>query len=189
MFWNIAYISLTNINRNKFRSILFFIITLFISHSLFLVNISRSFLLLPEFTDVKQFFFIVIYSVLFVSVFLLAAVSILFTKLRREELGILRIFGARKSDILFLSSLEIFFISCSGAVTGILSIILMIHFRVLYLPYFLEGMKSLKLVKLIGIAGQTTFGVVIIVLVIMLILMSTLLKNDIYDLTRGSIWQ
>ena len=189
MFWNIAFISLTNIYRNKFRSILFFIITLFISHSLFLVNISRSFLGLPEFTDVKEFFFIVIYSVLFISIFLLAAVSILFTKLRREELGILRIFGARKADILFLSSLEILFISISGAVTGILTILLMIYLRILYLPYFLEGMKNLKLVKLVGVAGQTVFGVVLTVLVITLILMSTLLKNDIYDLTRGSMWQ
>lgn len=187
MFGNIVWLSLTNIKRNKFRTILFFLIAFFISHALFLINISKTFLKFPEFTDVKQFFYIIIFSVLLISVFILASVSILFIKLRREELGILRIFGARKADILFLSSLEIFFVSCTGALTGILSIILMILSRVLYLPYFLEGMKSLKLIKLIGIAGQTTFSVIIIELFITLILISTLLKNDITDMSRGSI--
>jgi predicted lysophospholipase L1 biosynthesis ABC-type transport system permease subunit len=149
------------------------------------MNVSWNLLELPEFTDVKQFFYIISASALLLGLFLLFIVSVFFTNQRREEMGIMRIYGARKSDIMLQSSLEILFLSASGALSAIIAIILLILSRILYLPYFIEGLRSLKLIKLIGISGQTLFAVIIIEIVITASIVTNLLKKDITELSRG----
>ncbi|MBA7635120.1 hypothetical protein ES703_42721 [subsurface metagenome] len=186
MFRNIVWLSIINIKRKRLNSILYFVMAFFISLTLFLVNISNSFLRFPDFKAIQTFFYIIIFSVLFICIILLAAVSILFIRMRAQELGILRMHGAQKSDILFLSSIEILFISSAGAFAGILCVTLLIISKILYLPYFLEGIKRIELIKLIGLGGQTISGVIIIELVITIIIVSFLLKNDIPDLLGGS---
>jgi hypothetical protein len=187
MFWNIVCLALINIKRKRLIFINYFVIAFFISQELFLINISTNLLRFPDFKAIQVFFYIIAFSVLFISIILLATTSTLFIRFRGQELGILRIHGVRKSDILFLSSLEIFFISLGGALAGTFCIILLILSKVLYLPYFFEGLKKLKLIKLIGLGGQTISGVVIIELIITTIIVSLLLKKDIPNLLRGSL--
>ncbi len=187
MFWNILWLAFTNIKRRKLTFLNYFILAFFVSQSLFLINISTHLLKFPDFKAIQTFFYIIASSVLLISVILLATVSILFVRLRGQELGILRLHGTRRADILFLSSLEIMATSSTGALTGIMCIILLILSKVLYLPYFLEGLRKLRLMKLIGLGGQTIFGVVIIELMVILIVISLLLKKDIPNLLRGSL--
>ncbi len=186
MIGNLIWLSLINIKRRIFGSILFFIMASFISNSLFLINISRNLLRFPDFTEMRQFFYNIIYSVLIVSIFIIAAISVFYISLRRSEYGIMRIYGARKTDILLLSVFEVFFISFTGAVAGILCILFLIYLKIIYLPYLFEGMKKLEFLQVMGIGGQTIFAVIIIETAITLILLVILLKNDINNLVRGS---
>ena len=187
MFWNVVWLAFINIKRRKLTFFNYFILAFFISQALFLMSISTELLRLPDFEAVQMFFYIIASSVILISVILLATISVLFIKMRGQELGILRLHGTRKSDILFLSSLEITIASCSGAVSGTMCIFFLILSKILYLPYFLEGLRSLELVKLIGLGGQTICGVILIELTVTLIFLSLLLKKDIPNLLRGSL--
>ena len=186
MIGNILWLSLTNIERKKLGFILIFMMTSYTSSALFLINISRTLLWLPEINEIRRLFSTVVFSLLILSILLLAVVSFAFISIRKREFGILRIWGVRKVDILFLSSLEVLLVSFAGALTGLFCIILLILFDVLYLPSFFTGIKGARLIKLIGIGGQTVFGVVLLELTISSLRLLALLKNDIQDLVRGS---
>ncbi len=186
MLWNIIWLSFTGIRRKKPDSILYFIMAFFISQSLFLVRLSSIFIQLPENETMNNFFFIIIYSVIILCIVLLTVVTVLFTHIHGAEYCVLRIYGVRRSDIIFISSLEIFALSCVGALTGTFCIILMIKTKVLYLPYFFESMRKLELIKIIGIGGQAVSGVIIIMLIITVIVVSLRLRKDIPQLLRGS---
>jgi hypothetical protein len=187
MFFNVVWLAVTNIKRRKLPFVNFFLIAFFISQALFLMSISTHLLRSPDFTAVQSFFYIIGTSVLLISIILLGTVSILFVKMRGRELCILRLQGTRKSDILFLSSLEISITACAGAVAGTLVILMLILSKVLYLPYFLEGLKTLRLVRLIGLGGQAICGVVLIELVVTVVTLALLLKRDIPHLLRQSL--
>jgi len=186
MFGNIAWLAFTNIRNKKIRSLLLFLLTFFITLSLFLVNISNSMLKLPDYRDIRQFFDVIIFSMFFLSIFLLATVSVLFILMRRNEIGILRIFGAKKVDVLLLLIFEMLYISLIGSLVAIIFLFILIFTRILYLPYFLEGLNDLRILKLIAIGGQTLFGVILMEMIITLILLSTFLKHDIPELLRGN---
>jgi len=185
MFRNIAWLAFINIKNKKIRSLLLFLLTFFIALSLFLVNISKTMLKLPDYRDIGQFFYVIIFSMLFLSIFLLATVSILFILMRRNEIGILRMFGARKADVLLLLTFEMLYICFTGSLVAILFLLILIFTRTIYLPYFLEGMNDLRTLKLTAIGGQTLFGVTFMEMLITVVLLSTFLKNDISELLRG----
>ena len=186
MLRNNFWLALTNIKRKRFGSILFFAIAFFIAQSIFFISISRSFIVLSDFSEIREFFSTVIVSVLVLSILLLIALTLLYMNSRRRELGILRIFGARKSEIMLVTSLEVLLLSITGAAAGIACMLLLIRMNVLYLPYFFQGMERIDLLKLIGIAGRTVFMVVLIEVVVSIILLAVLLHNDITKLARGS---
>jgi len=186
MLRNFIWLAITHIKRKKLSSILFFIMAFFISQSIFLISLSRTFLTMSDYKDIRQFFYTVIVAALIISILLLGALSFIFMSSRRHELGIMRIFGARKSDILLSTTLEIFFLSSGGAVLGILCTISLIFFRVLYLPNFFKETIHLKLIKLIGIGGQAVFSVILLETIFSLLMLSFLLHNDIKELVRGS---
>lgn len=186
MLWNIIWLSYTGIRRKKTDSILYFIMAFFISQSLFLVRVSSVFIQLPENETMNNFFFIIIYSVLILCIILLTTVTVLFTHMHGPEYCILRLYGVRKSDILFISSLKIFTLSCGGALAGVFFIILMIKTKVLYLPYFFESMRKLELIKIVGFGGQTVSVVIIIELIVTVTVISLHLRKDIPQLLRGS---
>ena len=187
MMGNNLWLAFTNIRRKKFGSILFFVIAFFISQSLFLIGLTRSFITLSDFSDIRTFFSTIVLSVLVLSILLLIGLTLLYMNSRRRELGILRIFGARKSEILNVACLEIFLLSITGAAIGIACMILLIKINVLYLPYFFQGIAGISMMKLVGVAGQTVFMVVLIEVVVSIILLSILLHRDITKLTRGSV--
>jgi hypothetical protein len=58
--------------------------------------------------------------------------------------------------------------------------------NILYLPHFFQGMQRIDRVRLLGIAGQTVFLVVLIEVIVSIIMLSALLRNDISKLARGS---
>jgi hypothetical protein len=186
MIGNNIWLALTNIRRKKFGSVLFFTIAFFISQSIFFINLSNSFIRLSDLSDIREFFSTVIYSVLILSVLLLVALALLYMNSRREELGILRIFGARKVEIILVSCLEIVFLSFTGAAAGIACTLLLIRFNVLFIPHFFRGMGRVELVRLVGTAGQTVFLVVLIEVMVSIVLLSILLNNDIKKLSRGA---
>jgi hypothetical protein len=187
MLGNNFWLAATNIKRKKFSSVLFFVIAFFISQSLFLINLTRSFIRLSDFSDIRTFFSTIVLSVLVLSILLLVALTLLHMNSRKRELGIMRIFGARKSEILTVASLEVALLSVTGAAAGIACMILLIKTNVLYLPHFFEGMGRIDTVKLVGIAGQTIFLVALIEVIVSMILLSILLYKDITRLTRGSV--
>ena len=187
MLGNNFWLAATNIKRKKFSSILFFVIAFFISQSLLLINLTRSFIRLSDFSDIRTFFSTIVLSVLVLSILLLVALTLLHMNSRKRELGIMRIFGARKSEILTVACLEVALLSITGAAAGIVCTILLIKTNVLYLPYFFEGMGRIDTVKLVGIAGQTIFLVALIEVLVTMILLSILLYKDITRLTRGSV--
>lgn len=186
MLGNNLWLAVTNIRRKKFGSILFFVIAFFISQSLFLISLTRSFITLSDFSDIRTFFSTIVLSVLVLSILLLIALTLLYMNSRRRELGILRIFGARKSEILTVACLEIVLLSITGAASGIACMMVLIKINVLYLPHFFQGMERIDTLKLIGVAGQTIFLVVLIEAVVSIILLAILLHRDITRLTRGS---
>jgi ABC-type lipoprotein release transport system permease subunit len=187
MLGNNLWVAATNIRRKKFGSILFFVIAFFISQSLFLISLTRSFITLSDFSDIRTFFSTVVLSVLVLSLLLLVALTLLYVNSRKRELGILRIFGARKSEILTVSCIEIILLSITGAAAGIACMVLLIKFNILYLPHFFQGMERIDTLKLIGTAGQTIFLVALIESMVSIILLSILLHRDITRLTRGSV--
>ncbi len=183
---NILWLALTNIRRKRVSTLLYFILAFVISQLLFLVFLSTTFLRLPEFNDIKRLFYTVTAAIMFLSVLVLGVLSYLFLHTRRRELGILRICGIRKSDMLMAVSLEIFIISLAGAICGIFCIVCIILLRVVYLPLFFNNLTHSKLLTLAGISGQTVLAVVILEITFSLILISLLLRNDINRLVRGS---
>lgn len=186
MLGNNLWLAVTNIRRKKFGSILFFVIAFFISQSLFLISLTRSFITLSDFSDIRTFFSTIVLSVLVLSILLLIALTLLYMNSRRRELGILRIFGARKSEILTVACLEIVLLSITGAASGIACMVFLIKINVLYLPHFFQGMERIDTLKLIGVAGQTIFLVALIEVAVSIILLAILLHRDITRLTRGS---
>jgi len=187
MLSNTLWLSLININRRKFQSLIFFILALFIANSLFLINISNYFLNISNISEIKRFVYTVIFSALIINLLILIAVSIFSINQRKTEFGILRIYGAKKIDILLLSVWEILIISFAGALSGVLILIILIFVKIIYLPLFFEGVKTLKFIKLIGMGGQTIFGVILIELIITTIALLFYLKRDITDLLRGGV--
>jgi len=185
MFKNNLWLALTNIKRRKIASILFFTVAFFISHSIFLLNLSRRFLMFPEISGSKQFFFAIIITFLVLCILVLGVVAVLIIKVRKQELGIFRMLGARRTDVLVVSSLEILILSLCGAILGVVSIILLIITKVLYLPFFLEGMSGTRVIRFLATGGQTIFMVVLIEMVIYTILLYFFLKRDITELLRG----
>lgn len=186
MFKNNLWLALTNIKRRKIASILFFAVAFFISHSVFLLNLSSKFLMFPEISGSRQFFFAIIITFLALCILVLGAVAVLLIKVRKQELGIFRMLGARRADVLVVSSLEMLILSLSGAILGVVSIILFIIFKVLYLPFFLEGMSGARTIRFIATGGQTIFMVVLIEMAVYTILLSIFLKRDITDMLRGT---
>jgi len=187
MLGNSFWLAATNIRRKKFSSILFFVIAFFISQSLFLISLTRSFIRLSDFSDIRTFFSTVVLSVLVLSILLLIALTLLHMNSRKRELGIMRIFGARKSEILTIACLEIVLLSITGAAAGIACMVLLIKTNMLYLPHFFQGMARIDTFKLIGIAGQTIFLVALIEVLVSMLLLAILLHKDITRLTRGSV--
>ncbi len=186
VFGNILWLALTNIKRKRVSSLLYFILAFVISQSLFLVLLSAVFLRLPEFNDIKRLFYTVTVAVIILSMLILGVLSYLFLNTRRKELGILRICGVRKADLLMSAALEIFFISLAGAISGIICVVCIIFFRVIYLPLFFQNLTYSKLSLFAGISGQTVFAVVILEVTYSLILISLILRKDINGLVRGS---
>jgi predicted lysophospholipase L1 biosynthesis ABC-type transport system permease subunit len=181
MLGNNLWLALTNIKRKKFGSILFFAIAFFISQSIFFISISRSFIVLSDLSEIREFFNTIIVSVLVLSILLLVALTLLYMNSRRREFGILRIFGARKSEIMLVMCLEVLVLSITGAACGLACMLLLIKANVLYLPYFFHDFT-----QLIGIAGRTVFTVVLIEVIVSIIMLAALLHNDISKLARGS---
>ena len=186
MIGNLLWLALINLKRRKLFSIILFIMAFLVACSLFLINISQRLLRFPDIEEMRQFFYIIIYSVLVFSILIIAAISTVSTLLRRTEYSIFRIFGARRADLLSLSVIESFILCFFGALGGVFFIILLISLKLLYLPYFFESAKRFGLEKLFGIGGQTIFAVVIIEICISVILLSFLLRKDIPDLERGA---
>jgi hypothetical protein len=184
MLRNNLWLAITNIRRKTFGSILFFAIAFFISQSIFFISISRRFIRLSDFVDIREFFSTLIISVLVLSILLLIALTLMYLSTRRQELGIIRIFGACKSEIILVACLEVFLLSLFGAAAGIGLMMLLIGVEVIYLPRFFQGMESTELIMLIGIAGRTVFMVVLIEVVISIILLAILLHHDIHSLSR-----
>jgi len=183
VFGNILWLAITNIRRKRVSSLLYFILAFVISQSLFLVSLSVVFLRLPEFNDIKRMFYTITFAVIVLIVLILGALSYLFLNIRRKELGILRMCGVRKSDLLMSAAIEIFFISLTGAVSGIICIVCIVLFKVLYLPFFFQNLIHSNLLILIGISGQTIFAVVILEITCSLVLISLILSKDIGKLT------
>jgi predicted lysophospholipase L1 biosynthesis ABC-type transport system permease subunit len=186
MTGNNLWLALTNIKRKKFGSILFYSIAFFISQSLFFISISRHFIVISDLNEIRDFFSTIIVSVLVLSILLLVALTLLYMNSRRRELVILRIFGARKSEIMVVTCLEVLMLSLSGAGCGLACMLLLIKMNILYLPHFFQGMQRIDRVRLLGIAGQTVFLVVLIEVIVSIIMLSALLRNDISKLARGS---
>ncbi len=186
MSGNVLWLALTNIKRKKFGSITFFVIAFFIAQSIFLLNLSKSFIRLSDLSGITEFFRLLILSTLLLGTLLLCGLSLLLINSRKQEIGILRIFGAQKIDIIVLISTEVFLLSIFGALAGHLFIILLIIFDVIYLPTFIQEIGTVELIKLIGIGGQTIFFVALIEITVSIILLSIYLRHDVKDLTRGS---
>jgi ABC-type antimicrobial peptide transport system permease subunit len=140
----------------------------------------------PEISGSRQFFFAIIITFLALCILVLGAVAVLLIKVRKQELGIFRMLGARRADVLVVSSLEMLILSLSGAILGVVSIILFIIFKVLYLPFFLEGMSGARTIRFIATGGQTIFMVVLIEMAVYTILLSIFLKRDITEMLRGT---
>jgi ABC-type antimicrobial peptide transport system permease subunit len=183
---HVLWLALTNIKRKKFGSITFFVTAFLIAQSIFLLNLSKSFLRLSDLTGITEFFSLLILSTLLLGVLFLCGFSLLLLNFRRQEIGILRTFGARKIDIIVLISTEVFLLSIFGALAGHLFIILLIVFDFIYLPTFIQGMGNVELIKLIGIGGQTIFLVALIEVAVSMVLLSIYLRHDVKNLTRGS---
>ncbi|UCB45988.1 MAG: hypothetical protein JSV25_00760 [Spirochaetota bacterium] len=186
MIGNLLWLALVSIKRRKFFSTILFIMAFLVACSLFLINISQRLLRFPDIEEMRQFFYIIIYSVLVLSILIIAAISTVLALLRRTEYTILRIFGARRADLLSISVLESFILCFFGALGGVIFIFILISLKLIYLPYFFEGAKRFGLEKLIGIGGQTIFAVVILAVCISVVLLSFLLRKDIPDLERGA---
>jgi ABC-type antimicrobial peptide transport system permease subunit len=186
MLGNLIWLSLINIKRRKLFSVLLFIMALLVACSLFLGNISSKLLTLPDITEFRQFFYVIIYSVLVTSILILSAVSIVSTGLRRTEYSILRIFGAQRVDIFLLAFLESFFLCFFGSLFGVLIIIILITSKAIYIPYFFVETPAVSLYQLIGIGGQAAFAAVMVEIIISAVLLFILLKKDIIDIERGS---
>jgi ABC-type lipoprotein release transport system permease subunit len=187
MFGNILWISLINIKRRKAYSITYGTLAFFISQTFFLVNISREFLRLSDVPAINTFFYVTVFSVLIVCVLLIPTFTILYVSMREKEFGILRIFGAKKSEVLFMASVEMFIISGIGAVAGVLCVIILIYTNIIYLPYFLAHIWKLELVRFFALAGQAVSGVVCIELAFTVFVTSLRMKRTISGLLRGSI--
>jgi hypothetical protein len=181
---NIFWFALTNIKRKRLSSLIYFILAFIISQSLFLFFLSVEFFRLPAFSDIKNLFFTIILSILFFSVLASWVFSYLFLHTRRRELGILRICGIRKADVLMAVSLEICIVTFFGAIAGIICIMCSILFKIIYLPFFIENLTQSKLM-LTGISGQTIFAVMLLEIFFSLVLISLLLRHDINRLVRG----
>ncbi|MGQ9616961.1 MAG: FtsX-like permease family protein [Spirochaetota bacterium] len=186
MLKNNLWLALTNIKRKKIASILFFTVAFFISHSIFLLNISSKFIMFPEISGSRQFFLAIIITFLALCILVLGAVAVLLIKVRKHELGIFRMLGARRADVLVVSSLEILILSLSGSILGVVSIILLILLKVIYLPFFLQGMYGVRIMRFIATGGQTIFMVTLIEMAIYTILLYIFLKKDITDMLRGT---
>ena len=100
MLSNTLWLSITNIKRRRFQSLIFFILSLFISNSLFLIAISNSFLNLTNISEIKQFINTITLSALIVNILILVAISVLSINQRKAEFSTFRIYGAKKIDIL-----------------------------------------------------------------------------------------
>jgi ABC-type antimicrobial peptide transport system permease subunit len=185
MFLNIIWLSLVNIKRRPLFCVLLFTMAFLAACSLFLANLTHKLLSLPDTSEFRQFFYTVLYSVLVASALMLSAVSAVSTNLRREEYAILRIFGAQRSDIFLLAVFESFFLCFFGAISGILLVVLLILTKVLYIPYFFEGIKRVSLYRLIGIGGQAVLLSVLIEVVVSAVLLFLILRKDILELGRG----
>jgi ABC-type antimicrobial peptide transport system permease subunit len=186
MLGNNLWLAITNVKRKKHGSILFFIIAFLIAQSIFLLGISRHFITLSDFNEIRRFFNTIIYSVLALSLLLLVVLTLLYLNSRRQELGILRLFGAQKSEIILVTSLEVVLLSIAGSLAGMGIVLLLITTGVLYLPFFFQGMEQMDRIQLIGICGRTVFIVVLIEVLVSITLLAILLRNDITRLTRGS---
>jgi len=187
MFGNILWISLVNIKRKKSYSITYGALAFFISQTFFLVNISRELLRLSDMSAINTFFYVTIFSILIVSVLLIPMFTLLYVSMREKEFGILRIFGAKKSEVLFMASVEILIISCIGAVAGVLCVIILIYTNIIYLPYFLAHIQRFELVRFTALAGQAVSGVVCIELAFTVFVTSLRMKRNISGLLRGSV--
>jgi len=179
MLSNTLWLSITNIRRRGFQSLIFFILSLFISNSLFLIAISNSFLNITNISEIKQFIYTITLSALIVNILILIAISVLSLNQRKTEFNIFRIYGAKKIDILLLSLWEILILSFFGSLSGVVILILLIILKIVYLPLFFMNLTTIKFIKLIGIGGQTIFGVVLIELTITTLLLLFFLKGDI----------
>jgi ABC-type lipoprotein release transport system permease subunit len=186
MLANNLWLAITNIKRKKFGSVLFFMVAFLIAQSLFLIALSRHFITLSDFSEIQSFFNTILYSILGLSSLLLIVLTLLYMNSRRQELGILRIFGAQKSEIILVTCLEIILLSMTGSLAGLGCVLLLIRTGLLYLPFFFLGMEQIDRIQLIGIGGRTVFIVALIEVLVSTVTLSLLLRKDITRLTRGS---
>jgi cell division protein FtsX len=184
MIGNIIWCALTNIRRMKAVSVLLFILSLLIAGTLFLGLIAVRYLGLPDLADLGRFFSAFVFVITAADAVVLFAIALFFAHSRRQEIGIYRIHGARKADILFLNALEILFVSFSGAFAGVLLALLLIACGALDLPSFFEGTKG---VTLIATGGQIIFGVSIIEIAVTSIYTAHFLQKGDANLMRGSL--
>lgn len=184
MFQNLLWLSLVNIRRKKLWFGLIFVLALFMTCSLFIISLWNSFLGIPA-RPVRQLMFTAFFSLLVLSVLILITISVIFLKFRKKELGILRLHGAKKTDILFLSSLEILLVSSAGALTGMVLVVIMVQLDLVQLPYLFENLDNTGLLRLIAIAGRSGSGVILTEIAITLVLHIFFLSRDIQDLLRG----
>ena len=186
MIGNILWCALTNIGRRRFGSILSFGTAFLVGGILFLGNIARSVLGFPALSDAKRLFLVLAFAALAICILLLAALAFFLTRTRGDELAIYRIHGAQRIDILILGAVETSIVSFTGSLGGVVFILLLILGHALALPSFFLGMRSLNLLKLIGIGGQAAFGVAVIAVIIGALLTASTLKRDADGLLKGA---
>jgi hypothetical protein len=183
MTGNIIRCALTNIRRKSAVSVLLLILYALMAGTLFLVLVAARYLAVPDLAAFGRFFSAFVIAVSAADAVVLFAIALFFAQSRRREIGIYRIHGARKTDILFLNAVEMLFLSFSGSFTGVLIGLLATAFGAFDLPSLFGGGKG---VMIIGTGGQIVFGIPAFVIALASIVTGRLLREGDGDLMRGT---
>ena len=159
MFKKMIWLSLVNIKRRASLSILFIILSLVVSAQLFLILITSSFLMLPESSGIRGFFYTTGFTSIVLIILAIPSISFLYCKSRYQDYMVYKMFGINKIDIILTFLLEISILTILGSIIGSLIILFFISTNIIFLPDFIKNIKSLWSLKLISIAIKSVFGV------------------------------
>ncbi len=163
MLKKLIWFSTTTIKRNKTTALIFITLAFSVSAQLFLAIITFNLLNFPEVSGIKTFFLTSSITSIILLIALLPISVYFYYNSRRQYYNVFKIYGVQNTDIILTFTIEIFILTITGALIGVLLVIILIKTNIIFLPDFFSNIRKIYRFKLIKTAFQEIFGIGFIV--------------------------